>query len=77
MELEDTFQRVTQRNVASATRDFGVPKKRPKINPEDRVCEAPDCTTKISIYNSQPKCYRHQVGKFPRVRGHAPRERTA
>lgn len=48
---------------------YGVGAKAPKTYEPNRVCEHPDCTTKLSIYNRQSKCHIHRDVRFPRVRG--------
>jgi hypothetical protein len=35
----------------------------------DRVCEAPDCTTKLSRYNVRTRCWQHSDIAFPNYRG--------
>jgi hypothetical protein len=32
---------------------------RPKVHSETRVCTEPDCTTTLSRYNPERKCYLH------------------
>ncbi len=34
-----------------------------------RVCEAPDCRTRLSIYNTQKHCWQHADIVFPNHRG--------
>ncbi len=34
-----------------------------------RVCEAPDCTTQLSRYNSRNRCWQHTEIAFPNYRG--------
>ncbi len=45
---------------------------KPKRYPGGRVCERPDCHTRLSVYNPQDFCARHRPRKRPRVRGHEP-----
>jgi hypothetical protein len=43
--------------------------RRPKVVEERRICADPGCTTELNRYNGDERCYRHQVRRFPRVRG--------
>lgn len=43
--------------------------RRPKTFAEGRVCEAPECTTVVSLYNRAEFCFRHRPVKYPRLRG--------
>ena len=45
---------------------------KPKRYAGGRVCERPDCTTRLSVYNSEEFCRFHVPRKRPRVRGHEP-----
>jgi hypothetical protein len=48
------------------------PGKLPPASPtsgHDRVCEAPGCATKLSIYNLGAHCWQHADLNFPNYRG--------
>lgn len=34
-----------------------------------RVCEEPDCETKLSVYNLKGRCWQHAEIVFPNYRG--------
>jgi hypothetical protein len=36
---------------------------------DDRVCVAPGCATKLSIYNLGSTCWQHAELRFPNYRG--------
>jgi hypothetical protein len=38
-------------------------------NAGGRVCEEPDCETRLSVYNEQDFCSLHAVMVVPRMRG--------
>ncbi len=38
-------------------------------NAEGRVCQDPDCETRLSVYNEQEFCSLHAVMVVPRMRG--------
>ncbi len=40
--------------------------------PEDRICAAPGCGTKLSRYNRREKCWAHADMRVPRLRGRKP-----
>jgi len=40
-----------------------------KTHERDRVCEAPGCHTKLSIYNPARHCWQHAEVQFPSFRG--------
>jgi hypothetical protein len=40
-----------------------------QAEPAGRVCEAPDCTTTLSIYNRANHCWQHADITFPNYRG--------
>jgi hypothetical protein len=42
-----------------------------------RVCSAPGCETKLSIYNLDPTCWQHADLVFPNYRGKRLLERKA
>lgn len=44
-------------------------RKRPKTNPTGRVCGFKDCTTLLSVYNKEDRCYLHAPRRRPRIRG--------
>jgi len=39
------------------------------ITSDDRVCLAPDCSTRLSIYNLSQRCWQHADLVFPNYRG--------
>lgn len=43
--------------------------KRPPTYGVGRVCAEADCITRLSRYNREDVCYRHQPLRYPRVRG--------
>lgn len=43
-----------------------------KKAPEGRVCDHPECDTKLSTYNKREKCWAHAEMKVPRLRGRKP-----
>jgi hypothetical protein len=48
------------------------PGKVPQPTPtsaDGRVCAAPECSTKLSIYNLSPTCWQHTDLVFPNYRG--------
>ncbi|HEY1331553.1 MAG TPA: hypothetical protein VGH10_08785 [Actinomycetota bacterium] len=48
------------------------PGKLPQASPTvdgQRVCNAPGCSTKLSIYNLAEKCWQHADLSFPNYRG--------
>lgn len=48
------------------------PGKMPPASPissPGRVCSAPGCTTRLSIYNLAPSCWQHAELVFPNYRG--------
>jgi hypothetical protein len=48
------------------------PGKMPQPSPtatDDRVCGAPGCSTKLSIYNLGSTCWQHAEIRFPNYRG--------
>ena len=34
-----------------------------------RVCSAPGCRTKLSVYNASERCWQHADSRFPNHRG--------
>lgn len=46
----------------------------PKKGSIGRVCEAEDCDTVLSMYNSKVVCFRHSPTRYPRVRGRVVRD---
>ncbi len=36
---------------------------------QDRVCEEPDCGTRLSVYNLRTRCWQHADIVFPNYRG--------
>lgn len=43
--------------------------RRSQTEAEGRTCEAPDCGTRLSIYNSKRVCWQHTETAFPNFRG--------
>lgn len=43
--------------------------KRSRMYAEGRVCEHPDCNTKLSVYNRRETCFAHAEVRIPRLRG--------
>lgn len=40
--------------------------------PQGRVCNSPECETKLSTYNRRDRCWVHAEMKVPRLRGRKP-----
>ena len=40
-----------------------------KPSNEVRICAAPDCETKLSVYNGSEHCWQHSDVVFPNYRG--------
>jgi hypothetical protein len=36
---------------------------------EGRICSAPGCTTRLSVYNASERCWQHAEVAFPNHRG--------
>jgi hypothetical protein len=53
--------------AANTRTEFGSPTRatRPRVSAKRRVCEAPGCSTILSIYNGLPVCSAHEL---PRMR---------
>jgi hypothetical protein len=43
--------------------------RRLKTESEGRVCVEQTCDTRLTRYNRKERCFRHQVRKYPRIRG--------
>lgn len=41
----------------------------PKQGAIGRVCQAEDCETVLSMYNSKVMCFQHSPTRYPRIRG--------
>jgi hypothetical protein len=54
--------------VTKGTRPGRLP---PPSRPErpDRVCSAPGCETRLSVYNASERCWQHAEVAFPATRG--------
>jgi hypothetical protein len=52
----------------TGTKVVAVPKPS-RRHSQDRVCTVPECETKLSMYNSRDKCWRHADFTIPRLRG--------
>jgi hypothetical protein len=42
--------------------------------PEGRVCAHPGCRTRLSVYNTDERCWQHADVEFPNRRGRRLRE---
>ncbi len=47
----------------------GKPLRPTRTSTAGRVCEAPGCTTRLSVYNPKPRCWQHTDILFPNFRG--------
>lgn len=63
------------RSAVTAQRLPATKLRAPRTKEPNRVCEHPDCCTKLSIYNRQSMCHVHKKIRFPRVRGRQPKGR--
>jgi hypothetical protein len=52
----------------TGTKVVALPKPSRRLS-EDRVCAVPKCETKLSMYNSRDKCWKHADFTIPRLRG--------
>jgi hypothetical protein len=46
-----------------------MPRPSRSVDAADRVCEIPDCDTKLSRYNVRSRCWQHTEIAFPNYRG--------
>jgi hypothetical protein len=46
-----------------------MPRPSRTVDTGGRVCEAPDCDTKLSRYNFRSRCWHHTEIAFPNYRG--------
>jgi hypothetical protein len=54
--------------VTKATRPGHLPPPS-RVDEPDRVCSYPGCETRLSIYNSDDRCWQHAEVLFPNHRG--------
>lgn len=57
--MNDTLKGKAIKGISRASRRYN----------EGRICDHPECDTKISMYNKRDYCHVHAPVKFPRVRG--------
>jgi len=57
-ELDALLRRLYLGRAAERVADYG----------RDRVCEHPGCTTRLSIYNPEPRCALHEAKSRPYAR---------
>lgn len=43
--------------------------RRSRTSDRGRICEAPGCTTRLSVYNAKTRCWQHTDIVFPNFRG--------
>jgi hypothetical protein len=51
------------------TRPGRMPRPSRTVAAADRVCEVPDCDTRLSRYNLRSRCWQHSEIAFPNYRG--------
>lgn len=51
------------------TRPGRMPRPSRTVDDAERVCEVPECSTKLSRYNFRTRCWQHTEIAFPNYRG--------
>jgi len=65
--VDEVHQRA-QNNDSIGAETFNDHDRPPRRFSTGRVCAAPDCATRLSIYNESHHCALHRVGVAPRTR---------